>query len=66
MQESRIPIEIRKILESLQSNILQKDDIDELEGYEEAPKEIDIPVDAGSLEENSIDEIVQLSLPFGI
>ena len=58
MQESGIPIEIRKILESLQSNILQKDDIDELEGYEEAPKEIDIPVDAGSLEEKDRKSVV--------
>lgn len=66
MQESDIPIEIKNILESLQSNILQKDDMDELEEYEEAPRETDIPVDAGSLEENSIDEIVQLSLPVGI
>ncbi|MCX4304220.1 MAG: AAA family ATPase [Acetatifactor sp.] len=66
MQESDIPIEIKNILESLQSNILQKDDIDELEEYEETPREIDIPVDADSLEENSIDEIVQLSLPIGI
>lgn len=69
MQESDIPIEIKNILESLQSNILQKDDMDdmdELEEYEEALRETDISVDADSSEENSIDKIVQLSLPFGI
>ena len=66
MQESDIPIEIKNILESLQSNILQKDDMDELEEYEEALRETDISLDADSSEENSIDKIVQLSLPFGI
>ena len=66
MQESDIPIEIKKNLKSLQSNILQNDDIDALDEYDESVRETDISGDADSLEENFIDEIVQLSLPFGI
>ncbi|WP_172455016.1 hypothetical protein [Acetatifactor muris] len=66
MEESDIPIEIKNILKSLQSNMLQDDDINKLEEYEESSKETDISVDVDLLEENSIDEIVQLSLPFGV
>ncbi|WP_276950333.1 hypothetical protein [Acetatifactor muris] len=66
MEESDIPIEIKNILKSLQSNMLQNDDINKLEEYEESSKETDISVDVDLLEENSIDEIVQLSLPFGV
>lgn len=66
MEEGDIPIEIKNILKSLQSNMLQNDDINELEEYEESSRETDISVDVDLLEENSIDEIVQLSLPFGV
>ena len=66
MEESDIPIEIKNILKCLQSNMLQNDDINKLEEYEESSKETDISVDVDLLEENSIDEIVQLSLPFGV
>lgn len=59
-------INISDFRELYYGKVSRQNDIDELEEYEETPREIDIPVDADSLEENSIDEIVQLSLPIGI
>lgn len=57
MQKEDIPIEMENILRSLQSNILQKESISELEEYYEDNEENAID------EENSIDEILQLELP---
>lgn len=44
---------------NLQSNMLQKENLSELEKYEEGLPEIEISID----EENTIDEILQLALP---
>lgn len=57
MQKEDIPVEMENILKSLQSNILQKESISELEEYCEDDEENAID------EENSIDEILQLELP---
>ena len=59
MEEKDISLEIQNILKNLQSNILQKEDLSELEEYEESFPNIDISID----EENTIDEILQLALP---
>lgn len=57
MQKEDIPVEMENILKSLQSNILQKESISELEEYCEDDEENAID------EENSVDEILQLELP---
>lgn len=57
MEEKDIPLEIQNILKSLQSNILQKEDVNDLESYEETVTDEDIIMD----EENFVDEILQLA-----
>lgn len=59
MEEKDISLEIQNILKNLQSNMLQKENLSELEKYEEGLPEIEISID----EENTIDEILQLALP---
>ncbi len=59
MEEKDISLEIQNILKSLQSNMLQKENLSELEKYEEGLPDIEISID----EENTIDEILQLVLP---
>lgn len=55
MEKKDISIEMEKILKTLQSNILQRENPSELEEYEEVNEVVD--------EENFVDEILQLSLP---
>lgn len=59
MEEKDIPLEVKNILKFLQSNVLQKENIRELEEYGECYTDEEDSID----EENSIDEILQLTLP---
>lgn len=59
MEQKDILPEIQGILKSLQSDMLQKENISELEEYEDELEEAELNMD----EDNAIDEILQLSLP---
>lgn len=61
MEEKDISLEIRDILRSLQSNMLQKENINELEEYEEVLTDAENFVDMD--EDDAIDGILQLALP---
>lgn len=59
MEQKDILPEIQGILKSLQSDMLQKENVSELEAYEDELEEAELTMD----EDNAIDEILQLSLP---
>lgn len=63
MDKEDIPMEMVTILQSLQSEALQKYDVYTLERYEEENIDDGCITDKNRLEESVIDEIIQLQLP---
>ena len=61
METQDILPEIQRTLKSLQSDMLQKENVSELEEYKDELEGLEFIMD----EDNVLDEILQLSLPLG-